>query len=715
MESSSSRMINILCSAALTVMVFAVHGATSTQSNGKLDNTVPSAQIVLPGFKPIEVRGNVVILGATRQYTWSNGAILPTELTHQGTAVVQDMGLYVDLGSGLRLVTSSSRPSLHESNGHDVTVLTRGRINEHVELNVETRIEYDGVGMIDITFESDVPVKIERFEFRMTVAGTEYTRMLRFNSKILRDRRKPFVFAPEFEGAFSNAIGLASGENSIWWFADRPTGWVFGDLPAVSIKKADDGDIEFSQRIIGGSATIKSGHRVSFNFLLTPVRETTPWRQHRIARSPAKKDSQYGNLNLWWIDAFAHETYPYVTLSKEALEALPVADHHVYKGAAAARKKMAKWKRKGVDLIPYFSAHALAAFDPAYVNHLSDWRVIPPYVMPGGSDAPFTAKLPRSWLSHRSGEYTDYLISRFGDLIDEIGFEGLYFDQGGIIDSSNETHQPWTDGNGRVHGATDILESRMFYKRLAELFYAKHRKGLIFVHNSGSTILPAYTFATSMVQGEEYLHKLSKPDYVSAIDIDELRSGYAPGQYGVGLIWLSELWSPRVMGSRHAGKEEWLASSEYEQAFRGYEAIAALHDIPTWSLASLQLRKPYLKNMDKFGAASAKFVGYWASRLSDTGSSLYVSYYQKEATSRAFLVIANLSEIAQSFRIDDLADELFCKEREPLRVVKSDRIEDLAFEGTSLIGRLTAANYGIAVVEPISAGNVQTENCVLRK
>ena len=143
------------------------------------------------------------------------------------------------------------------------------------------------------------------------------------------------------------------------------------------------------------------------------------------------------------------------------------------------------------------------------------------------SDLPYRAKLAKTWLSHDAKGYSDYLLFRLNDIRQILGIKGFYFDQGGILDSKNVNHNTWIDSDGKKRGSIEILAMRSFLKRLNTILYLSGvEKPRIFIHNSMVPVLPAYTFAYSMVQGEEDIHYLKNYDYTSSYQLEVVRAKY---------------------------------------------------------------------------------------------------------------------------------------------------------------------------------------------
>jgi len=612
-----------------------------TDDVGKLEGI--DSSLVLPGFAPMSVQGNQINLGASRVYDWAD-SMFPLTFSVNGKVIAKNMQLVATI-NGVERPFLATDIQIKESSDAKVLLRTVGELRDSaLRAEVETRVEYDGVAMVDVRLSSNTAVNIDKLSLQVEVEKNDFTTVMAFDADTIRRRQKRLLYPNNYRGRFINAIGFPNGQYAFWWFADNAIGWIWnGD--AVTEYQDLGTKIELRQNIVGDRWRIEKPLEFRFNYLVTPVKVLNgSFRSDRIAGYLDKNEGKYARYHLWWITAFAHQDYPYLSIPKELQKKLPHNDLKVYPGEVKNRALMRKWRKMGIERLPYFSAHTLSGLDPALAVHRNSWEALPPYVIPPGSDAPFTAKIARPWLSHRATGYTNYLICRFDKLIDKMGFEGVYFDQGGVINSLNPAHGAWVDSRGNIQSSTDILGMREFFKRLAILFYSKGKRGDIIVHNSMSPVIPAYTFITAMLQGEEDVHYLKNLDYIATYDLKTIRSKYAGGEYGIESAWLSELWSPRTAGGRKKSTSvlEWVRTKRYRKAYRNLMALALLHDTPVFSKALLSDKKKIYKIFDRFDVKHASFHGYWENALSLGHHDVLVSYYRNR--DKILAVISNLGD-----------------------------------------------------------------------
>jgi len=236
-------------------------------------------------------------------------------------------------------------------------------------------------------------------------------------------------------------------------------------------------------------------------------------------------------------------------------------------------------------------------------------------------------------------------------VIGSLNVRGFYFDQAKPLNSANPAHLSASAAAHPGSGATDILAIREFYKRLATMIYKGGGAPLIYVHNSTAPVLPAYTFVTGMVQGEEMVGRLQDLDYQASVALDYVRGMYTSSHAGVATIWLEEIWSEVLADQRPAPYREstqaWLASPEFDRLWRNFMALALLHDVPVWTNAPAERRRSLYGRLDSFGIASSTFTGYWNLMPAWRGSPMLVSRYVN-AQGRTLAVVANMTGQSRS-------------------------------------------------------------------
>ncbi len=643
---------------AVLVMVMIVLPANSEiQKPQWWNNKIGKEEIVLPGFSPLKYLDQTIILGVERKYIWKN-TFLPVEMFAKGKSLVTGtkLSLVID---GKEIELKPNILKFLKKTGYHAEIYGETVVDNKLKITVVIQVEYDGVAMVEVKLKPLQPIEIQNFSFETDVLKNLWTKMLIFKPNEIGNRTKHVLHKFKYNGPYLSAISVVDGEKSFWLFQDNAMGWL-GDSEHSTIIREQKGYIHIQQNLISGKTPLVNDAVFKFNFLVTPVKEGNGnIRKHRVARSASLEEGINHGINLWWITAFSHQNLPYVTYPSGVGSLLPKKDKKAYPGLLKNRQILEKFKKYKIDKLPYFSAHTLNRNDPYYQKFRLLWEIKPEKVWRIKYDNPFVSKRDDYFLTHRAEGYTDYLLFRFSELIDKLGFEGLYFDQGGVMVSTNSENGLWFNSKGHKKGSTDILALREFHKRLATLLYLKGRKGLIFSHNSNSMIVPAYTFVTGMVQGEEFNHWLNNYDYIGSTSLDEVRSRLSGAAFGVPTIWMEVIYSEdnrlkRSSRPKKMKKKEWHASKEYENAYQNFMTLALLHDMPTWAFARLESRTAILKSVDWINPETADFVGYWTYPKNIFINNVFHSHYLSKDKKRILVILSNLNSMKQKINIGKL-------------------------------------------------------------
>lgn len=619
------------------------------------------AALLLPGFEPLQLTGTTVLLGAKRAYSW-DGSLLP-RVTTSDEPLVQSMSLVATLGGVEHKMTATDV----QSTGADpdrVTIVAQSAV-ETVSIVATTVVEYDGLATVTLAVSGQGI--LQSLDLTVDLANTPATRMMTWSPDGYRKQLRRFISttpaAQPIRGLF-DTVGFADGERGFWWISDSFHGWkVSAAAASTSSVVADGAQIRLEQHLIATPLALSSQpHTLRFAFLSTPVRATQTWRDRafRPVRRIDSMEARTGGVHLWWPESMPHQALPYMPETMSAGVEVPAGDRKVFPGQRAIVNEIRRARGFGIERLPYFSLHAPSPLDPVVARH-GEWRVQPDFISRPGIDLPFRIDVPRPWLSYNSPQVAQHLVERLLEVARQTTSSGFYFDQGAPIDSNAAQHGGWRDAGGKLHSAIDVLAIRSFYRSLAEGLLAQGKSPLLYVHNSSVPIVPAYTFVTAMVQGEEFLEDLQDLDYVKSASLNLVRTQYAPGQYGIGSVWMEQLWSPRL---RQAGmtatttKEAWIGSARYLQATRRFLALVLLHDITPWSLAPVEQRRDIYSWIDLYRKPGNDFVGYW-SRTHDTDPQLPLSYYVDQSGSAALLVIVNRADTDARMDLGPVAAEIF--------------------------------------------------------
>ncbi len=613
------------------------------------------AEIVLPGFTPLTWSKDRLALGAGRTYQWEQH-LLPARIDARGQPLTGPLTLRVRQGGQVRPLPPVTL-AVTAATGHHVELSGSVAASTTLTLSAAIRVEYDGLASVALTLTPRGVVAIDGLDLVVPVVRTPDLRLLAYEPEGIFDYRKQVVFPLCGELPYKSVLGLADTGRSFWVLTDEPAfPGPARDRPSTRLQ-CEAEHVQVLQPLLGAQR-LTAPLTVRFAFLGTPVRELpSSARRDRVVAGLSPQEALLGNRQLWWVEALPHYALPYVNYPPGARERLTAADRAAYPGLKANRADLLAWRSLGIERLPYVSLRAPSALEAVPAAQGGRWRVLPAVTMPATGDGPYRQGFPRPLLSHRAAGFSDYLIERLDSVLAELPARGFYFDQAGPIGSANPLHLP-ADPRVRPPQATDILATRQFFKRLATAIHQRGRDPLIYVHNSMATVLPAYSFVTAMVQGEEFNSTLKNLNYLSSTSFETLQATYVSGQFGVPVIWLEEVWSDYLADQRPAryrkDQAAWLESPEHEAAWRNFMAVALLHDVPVWSVAPVRLRYALYGQLDQFGVDRSRFTGYWRLDPGWRTRSILISLYTRD-DGRRLAVIVNRSQAARELRVEDLA------------------------------------------------------------
>jgi hypothetical protein len=619
------------------------------------------------------------------------------EVDAAGSPVATAMNLRLRV-AGTAVLLQPSQVSVVESAADHALIQAQGEPYPNLLVTTTTRVEYDGVAMVSLTVTPRGFVDVQGLDQEVDISTTPNTRVLKFDTKNVRIQPRAQQIDPSYSGTFLNALGIADGDRSFWWFADNAQGWIWNGPTVTDLFSVSSNTVRLSQHLIGATYRISNPMQLQLNFLATPVRDMgSSWRKERVTGGVGTPEQGLGTLQISWDTAFIHVDLPYTTYEGNLMSQIPGPDLRAYPGLQANKTGMnqafATW---GIQILPYLSLHCLTQIDPGVVSHRAAWEVSPPFVNNDSFNPPWSTTFQKPQLSHRATTFTDYYVSRIATEINNLGMRGIYFDQASIVDSANPAHGAWTDSQGHTQASLDILGTRDFLKRTRNLFAAKGLPGYLFVHASNSELIPAYTFATAIVDGEQFTELLQNSDYMASISLDQARVQFSPPQYGVRLAWLPEF------DYFHANDPTWTGSAAQLAAFRDLMTLILLHDGELVPMGvPYAERRSILQTLDAFGTDQAAFVGYWdgGPAAQPVQPDARVSFYLRSNPTTLLLVVGNFAAAAQTvdITVDPIAMGFPAGKSLLVRMVPSNQV--LAVSGNQIHVPVAQKNFQLVTVD----------------
>ena len=227
-------------------------------------NSIGKEEIVLPGFSPINVNENNIYLGSGRRYTLGKGIIFESIESKNRQFVLGD-ALIVKL-DGIEYTVTSDEYRYKNISKHHVDIDISSNIVDKLEININARIEYDGIAIINIEIIPLKPVEIDQLYYVVNVISNDWTKMLMFKPETAHKRQKQVVFDPNYKGDFLNALAVVDGSRSFWWFADNAEGWLGSSSNMTEVNKHNN-IVSITQKLINKKLRLTSSKK--FNFIIS--------------------------------------------------------------------------------------------------------------------------------------------------------------------------------------------------------------------------------------------------------------------------------------------------------------------------------------------------------------------------------------------------------------------------------------------------------------
>ena len=222
-----------------------------------------------------------------------------------------------------------------------------------------------------------------------------------------------------------------------------------------------------------------------------------------------------------------------------------------------------------------------------------------------------------------------------------------------------------------VHGCnarTPLLAQREFYRRIAlAQLEAGIKDPVLVVHNTDKVELPAYTFATHLLNGEQVRQASStllhnKKDILDSYGIDIFASELGTLPWGI----TNSVYMPIDRLSEKNGGDEEDAPYKFRMDKAIFAATLIHNTIPCLWRNHLGMFDKLIRIYDRFGVDKADFIGYWREPAKvDGAKDIYVSCFVSKDRKKLLAVIGHVGKehVNQDFTITFDLNKLGLKAR----------------------------------------------------
>ncbi|OGV67070.1 MAG: hypothetical protein A3K19_01625 [Lentisphaerae bacterium RIFOXYB12_FULL_65_16] len=612
--------------------------ATKTRASKKM--TKPASLVPRP-WTPVtaDTVGAGVNVGVWGRECRFDAQPFLTGLATAGQELLAAPMALVGTVAGQPLVWQKSGVMLHKCDA-DAAVLSGWLTNEHLNVSVTTRIEFDGMMRIDLvvtahgtntgTGRRDAP-RLENLWLEVPLRSdlaTLYTYWpVAATGVVQMGTLKNSGNVPEsgFAVPFKPTLWLGWEEGGLAWFAESARGWFpasedrvmevvrRGDQTVLRLHLADAGIPPWQDRQDAWDAPLVP-LTFTFGFQATPVKpipvDFHEWRINHcgyIGASLAdkgKRDEQLAEFERLGVKTLViHEAWNPIQNYPEA-----------HNSAVMSKELSDACHQRGMKLLLYFG-YEFSTLAPEWPE-LWDKVLVknPQGGIVGGWDR---QPAQRDYIVCYNSEWQDRFIAKMQQFVEAHGIDGVYLDGTSIPwGCANTAHGcGYRKSDGTLEVTFPIFAVRRMMQSLYRIF--EPRGGIVNAHQSSCCCIPALAFCHSYWNGEQLGGKF-------VMDLACFRAEFMGRNFGIPCDFLSP---PQSL------------------------ALTLIHDVrprPNGGESLRTLAKVW-DVMTRFDVGTAEWLPYWrnadcvAVQPGEVKVSLYLRRDTKSRTGKALVVVSNLS------------------------------------------------------------------------
>ena len=537
------------------------------------NNKIGKRDALLPGFTPLEVKGNV-ISAVLRDYTIGNNGLPEQIVSEQKPLLARPVTVNFVKNGENRTVDGNAPVKIEKHSDTTAAYTADGK-----EMKVKGRMEQDGLLILDLTFPADlnadrvyvdIPVKKEFAELYHPIGE--------------HIRANPAGFTPAGQGVifksrdlqqvkvsnFIPYLWLGTDTSGICYAANWDKDWVHcKERDAVELFRHPNGDVSIRLNLINAPVKYPRQRTITIALQASPVKPMPKgWRGWADGfgykgnkNSIALASNPYWGCYSAWAGRYpAFKDFGYIRKLTETVKTGVIDDDYISEWVGRILKSSpceAPWVH---NMAPagrrnFVQGHTRAAFNMARSLHGKKNPVLYFYTC----DSDSAARLPEypamagEWSSSSSGacgSYTDYAIYYLDKMI-EAGMRGIYDDNTFFrCNYSWATGDAYIDEQGEIRPGLNLWNSREYHRRQIVTMLDRGIEPWLTVHHTNANILPTLGFATNSMgmewkYGSHDFQERFTPDYIRAVC-----QGLQGGLYPTVLDGI-------VIGARETGKRVW--------------------------------------------------------------------------------------------------------------------------------------------------------------
>lgn len=543
------------------------------------------------------------------------------------------------------------------------------RHGESLDLEVKTRIDYDGFTIFDCDLTAKRDVRLDTLFLDIPLSAPYAS--LCYGNKVL-PLNPDIPMSEWFSGAvkgdlsfrFSADIWLGDQERGLCWQAESDQDWHYAD-PQKAIEILPQGKTTlFHAHLVDQTTTLKKGEKLHYKFALlaTPIKPLTrdAWSL-RIARGEpygedlglidAKSSDGRSALQVLYDEGIRH-----LFFNVNDVWCWPMPVHEQF--AAALHRLIDEAHGVGLKLYPYLIHQRFPVGVPEFDIYGLNMAKRPlkqylQYGQPPGNprQGPITVKFGADsqgsiFMCPNSPALQDAFIHSLAERMKEYGDDGVYLDGTvHIVPCENMDHGcGYRAADGTVHDTYPVFAIRDFMKRIYTVIKSRHPDGVVDVHCSWGYNPSALAYADVLWNGEQWHHLAGKgTSYVPGeLTLDKFQTEFTGYQLGVA----AESLCYRLGSTMKVASVSLLHDISPRLSTNGFEPLSKSSD-PYYRLV------PQLWRMrDQFGADQAEKLFYWRNQnyVNVTPQGCYATLL-KHPQNGVLVFVSNLSRDPQDVQV----------------------------------------------------------------
>lgn len=549
------------------------------------NNQRGTAKVVLPPFKPITQKGNDLDV-VLRRYRVNTSGLLDA-LTALDRDILASPMRYELVSNGKTHAFNGSAPVITvKDQGYQADITSKSTAPDGTIISTCGTLEYDGFLWNEVRLDKVDSRTIDRLTLVVPLKDHECPLFHAVTANGIR--HNPSMALPKGDGLawsgdklhrsalfgqsiihpqFVPYVWLGAERRGLSWFMDTSYGMRLDEQkPALRIVR-NNGTLNLEIDFINRPVQLKNGHAFAYGFHATPVKEQDKrmrqWLQSAYPEGVEgmitlyKVNDMVGGYQNGWSRFPYQEDYTCVDAVTRVLTTATGIDE--------LEQTVTAWDAKHSEHLQEIFAHLPNPNNRADRTYLDWWLSCKKHAMmllkkttrPGiprkYSDpvlVTYLEEIPTyfqtEWVSQRTGylgamraymvpSYMDYIIEGYYQELKH-GIIGVYLDDMFLICCKNSDTLAKVDEEGFVHVETGLLRMRELVKRISVM---QHEMGLdprwLQIHMTNATLVPAFSFATSLLCWED---KFGEDEFQDRFALDYIRAANLGTQVGAEAVAL---------------------------------------------------------------------------------------------------------------------------------------------------------------------------------